>query len=91
MSSQARFWIPAAEDGPLWRPDRLQHFSLSATLVLGASAAGARDSESAAAALSLGMVKEWIDARHGRGASRGDLLADVLGTAAGLLAWRLVH
>ena len=78
-------WIPAAEEGRVWRADRLQHASASATLVVGAAALGAGDTEAAVLAASIGILKEVGDAAAGGGMSRLDLLADVVGIGLGLV------
>jgi uncharacterized protein YfiM (DUF2279 family) len=80
-----------AVEGAFWRSDRLRHFSLSASLALGASMAGASDAESAGFSLSVGLLKEMIDARRGGHASKLDLVADALGVGCGLLLWRALR
>ena len=79
------FLLPHAQEGSLLRDDRFQHATLSASLVIGASCAGAKDGQAAGAVLSVGVLKEIFDWRRGSGASRLDLLADVLGVGLGLL------
>lgn len=89
LSPAARgLWLPRAEEGSLFREDRFQHATLSASLVIGATSAGAKDAPAAAGALACGALKEWLDHRRGSGASRLDLVADVIGVAAGLLIVR---
>jgi hypothetical protein len=78
-------WVAGAQEGPLWRADRLQHLTLSATLVVGAGALGAGDLEAALLAAGLGLAKEAADAAGGQGISRLDLLADLVGIGVGLL------
>jgi len=77
-------WLPRSEEGSLFREDRYQHATLSASLVLGATSAGVRDGPAAAGVLACGALKEWLDSKRGSGASRLDLVADVIGVAAGL-------
>lgn len=79
------FWLARAQEGSLLREDRFQHATLSASLVIGASCAGAKDGQAAGTVLSVGVLKEIFDWRRGSGASRLDLLADVLGVGLGLL------
>jgi uncharacterized protein YfiM (DUF2279 family) len=81
-------WLPTAEEGSIFREDRFQHATLSASLVIGATSAGAHDGPAAAGVLACAALKEWLDYRHGTGASRLDLVADVIGVAAGLLIVR---
>jgi hypothetical protein len=67
----------------LLRPDRLEHASFAFTLGLGAGILSRQPVSAAAGALSLGLVKEIRDRRHG-GFDPLDLAADAIG--AGLAA-----
>jgi len=86
----SRLLLPSAEEGPWLRSDRALHFA--ASLALSASWRIEGRDRAAAIGLSLGagVAKEIYDAalkprRLGRGASRKDLVADLLGAAAGVL------
>jgi len=84
-------WLPRAEEGSIFREDRWQHASLSASLVMGASAAGASDGAAAGSVVALGILKEYLDSRRGSGASRLDLVTDVVGVGLGLLIVRITR
>ncbi len=67
----------------LLRPDRLEHASFAFTLGLGVGLLSRQPASAAASALTLGLVKEIRDRRHG-GFDAVDLAADAIG--AGLAA-----
>ena len=61
----------------VFRPDRLQHASLSLSLGVGAGLVSHRPGAGAGAALALGLLKELSDDHF----DRGDLVADAVGAA----------
>jgi uncharacterized protein YfiM (DUF2279 family) len=89
-AASAGVFLPARSEGPWLRADRGLHFA--ASLAMAASWRVEGQGRGAAFGLSFGagMAKEGYDAalkprRLGRGMSRKDLVADLLGAAAGVL------
>src|SRR5262249_15634611 len=78
------FWLDPAQEGAWLRSDHLQHTSLSFTIGLGAGLATGEPAV-AASALALGIAKEVFDSRRA-GASKRDLVADLVGTALAVAA-----
>jgi hypothetical protein len=87
-AGETRFWLPADQEGPWLRADRLQHVGLSFTLGLGTGLAF-EEPLAALPVLGLGVAKEFLDARAD-GASRRDLVADVVGVALACAALALL-
>ena len=75
----ARAALP--EHPPGVRADLAQHVSLAFASGLAAGLVTEEPAAAAATAISLGLIKEWLDPRF----DRGDLIADLLGAA--LAAW----
>ena len=71
----------------LLRPDRLEHVSFAFTLGLGVGFLSQQPGAAAASALTLGLVKEIRDRRHG-GFDRVDLAADAIGAGLSAAATR---
>ena len=85
-----RLFMPREREGAWLAPDRQVHFA--ATLAISASlrVEGRSRIESAAGSFAVGVAKEFYDAalrprRLGRGASRKDLVADLVGAVAGVV------
>jgi uncharacterized protein YfiM (DUF2279 family) len=90
-----RFFLPLEREGPWLASDKTLHFVGSFAIAASWRVEGRSEGEAAAYTLSLGVAKEIYDAtlkpsRLGRGASRKDLVVDVLGTAAGILCLRAI-
>ncbi len=88
-----RFFLPREREGGWLASDRPLHAAASAALAASFRVRGDREERAAALTIGIGVAKEVYDAtlkphRSGRGASRKDLVADLLGTAAGLLLFR---
>jgi uncharacterized protein YfiM (DUF2279 family) len=86
----ARALLPREEEGPWLRADREIHFAASLAMAASWRVEGRRRGTAVVLSLSAGFAKEAYDAalkprRLGRGASRKDLVADLLGAAAGVL------
>jgi hypothetical protein len=71
----------------LLRPDRLEHASFAFTLGLGVGLLSRQPAGAAASALTLGLVKEVRDRRHG-GFDPVDLAADAIGAGLSAVATR---
>lgn len=89
------FFLPLEQEGSWLGSDKTLHFAASFAIAASWRVEGEREETAAGLTISLGVAKEIYDATfrpagHGRGASRKDLLVDVLGTAAGILFMRAV-
>lgn len=85
-----RFFLPLDREGAWTAPDRQVHFAASLAIAASLRVEGQSRFESAAGAFAVGIAKEVYDAalkprRLGRGASRKDLVADLVGAAAGVI------
>jgi len=69
----------------LLRPDRLEHVSFAFTLGLGVGLLSRQPPSAAASALTLGLIKEIRDHRHG-GFDPVDLVANAAGAALAAVA-----
>jgi len=81
--------LSARAQGGWTAPDKELHFAGSLAISASLRVAGRGEGESLGAAVGVGALKELYDAtlkprRKGRGASWRDLIADVLGAAAGV-------
>jgi uncharacterized protein YfiM (DUF2279 family) len=84
------FLIPCAREGSWTAPDRQVHVAASLAIAASLRVEGRSRLESVAGTAVIGVAKEIYDAtlkprRLGRGASRKDLAADLLGALAGVL------
>lgn len=84
------FLLPCAREGAWTAPDRQLHFGGSLAIAASLRVEGRSRAESVAGTVVIGVAKEIYDAtlkprRLGRGASRKDLGADLLGALAGIL------
>ena len=89
------FFLPTRQEGSWLASDKTLHVAGSFAIAASWRTEGRSERDAAAYTLSLGVVKEIYDATLkpaslGRGASRKDLVADLLGTAAGLLFIRAI-
>lgn len=83
-------FLPAREEGAWTRADRQVHFAGSLAIAASLRVEGRSRAASIGGTLLVGVAKEVYDAalkprRLGRGASRKDLAADLLGALAGVL------
>lgn len=105
IAATALLFPPGAHGDPLFLPleregswlgsDKTLHFAASFAIAASWRVEGAPEGTAATATISIGVAKEIYDAtfrpvRHGRGASRKDLVVDILGTAAGILFIRAI-
>jgi uncharacterized protein YfiM (DUF2279 family) len=84
------FLIPCSREGSWTAPDRQIHVAASLAIAASLRVEGRSRLESVAGTAVIGVAKEIYDAtlkprRLGRGASRKDLAADLLGALAGVL------
>jgi uncharacterized protein YfiM (DUF2279 family) len=84
------FFLPREQEGPWLRADRQVHFGGSMAISASLRVQGSSKEGAVAGTFAIGIAKEIYDAtlkpKHlGRGASRRDLVADLLGAAAGVL------
>lgn len=84
------FLLPLRDEGCWTAPDRQVHFAGSLAIAASLRVEGRSRVESVAGTVVIGVAKEIYDAtlkprRLGRGASRKDLGADLLGALAGVL------
>jgi len=89
------FLLPLEREGSWVASDKSLHFAGSAALALSARAAGRGEEASFGISFGFGIVKEAYDATlkpagPGRGASRKDIVVDLLGAAAGILLFRVL-
>jgi uncharacterized protein YfiM (DUF2279 family) len=87
------FLLPLEREGAWLGSDKTLHFAGSAALAMTARVEGRREEAAFVFAVGVGVAKELYDAalkpaRHGRGASRKDLVVDLLGAAAGIVLLR---
>jgi len=92
-----RFFLPRESEGPWLSSDKTLHFAGSFAIAVSCRIEGESEGTAAGVTMGLGVAKEIYDAtlrpaRLGvpRGASRRDLLMDLLGTAAGILFVRAI-
>jgi uncharacterized protein YfiM (DUF2279 family) len=90
-----RLFLPLDREGPWIAPDKGLHFGCSFMIATAWRMEGRSEGQAATYTFSIGVAKELYDAtlkRSGteRGISRKDLVADLLGTAAGILFFRAV-
>ena len=83
-------FLPAEAEGAWARADRQVHFAGSLAIAASLRVEGRSRAASLGGAVLVGVAKEVYDAaikprRLGRGASRKDLAADLLGAVAGVL------
>jgi VanZ family protein len=81
-------FLPAKAQGGWTAPDKQLHFAGSLAIASSLRVTGRNEAESLAEAAGVGILKEIYDVtlkpkRYGRGASLRDLVADLLGAAAG--------
>lgn len=89
-ASAQRLFIPCSEEGSWTAPDRQVHVAASLAIAASLRVEGRSRVQSVAGTFTIGMMKELYDVtlkpkRLGRGASRKDLAADLLGALAGVL------
>jgi len=85
-----RIFLPLDREGPWLASDKTLHFAGSFAVAASLRTEGRDEGSAVGVTLGLGVAKEIYDAafkpaRYGRGASRKDLVVDVLGAAAGIL------
>lgn len=83
-------FLPRDQEGAWLRADRQVHFAGSLAISASLRVQGSSKEEALVGTFAIGIAKEIYDAtlkpkRLGRGASRRDLVADLLGAAAGVL------
>lgn len=86
----AGLFLPPEQEGPWLRADRELHFAASLAMAVSWRVEGRDRGTALALSFGAGIAKEGYDAalkpgRLGRGMSRKDLVADLLGAAAGVL------
>ena len=96
-SRAERLFLPREMEGPWLSSDKTLHFAASFAIAVSCRVEGRSEGESAGVTIGVGVAKEFYDAtirpaRPGapRGASRKDLLMDLVGTAAGILFIRAI-
>ena len=90
-----RLFLPLDREGSWFASDKALHFAGSFALAASLRIEGQEEGTAVGVTFSVGVAKEIYDAafkpaRHGRGASRKDLVVDLLGAAAGILFVRAV-
>lgn len=90
-----RIFLPLDREGPWLGSDKTLHFAGSFAIAASLRTEGRDEGSAVGATLGLGVAKEIYDAafkpaRHGRGASRKDLVVDLLGATAGILFVRAI-
>ncbi|HET9951164.1 MAG TPA: hypothetical protein VFS09_05145 [Candidatus Eisenbacteria bacterium] len=92
-----RVFLPRESEGPWLSSDKTLHFAASFAIAASCRVEGESEGTAAGVTIGIGVAKEVYDAtfrpaRPGvpRGASRRDLLMDLLGTAAGILFIRAI-
>lgn len=88
-------FLPLEREGSWIASDKTLHFAGSFALAASLRIQGQEEGTAVGVTFSAGMAKEIYDAmlkpaRYGRGASRKDLVVDLLGAAAGILFVRAV-
>lgn len=86
----ARIVLPLDQEGSWTASDKQVHFGACLAIAASFRVEGRSRAQSAAGAFTVGVAKEIYDVtlkprRLGRGASRKDLAADLLGAVAGVL------
>jgi uncharacterized protein YfiM (DUF2279 family) len=89
-AASAGLLLPIRSEGPWLRADRELHFAVSLAMAASWRVEGRSRGTAFCLSFGLGIAKEGYDAalkprRLGRGMSRKDLVADLLGAAAGVL------
>ncbi|HEU4333365.1 MAG TPA: hypothetical protein VFT32_02620, partial [Candidatus Eisenbacteria bacterium] len=84
-----RIFLPLDREGAWLAPDKTLHFAASAAIAVSFRVEGSREEAAFRYTIGIGVAKEVFDAafqpaRERRGASRKDLVMDLLGTVAGL-------
>jgi len=90
-----RIFLPLDREGPWLGSDKTLHFAGSLALAASLRIEGRDEGSAIGVTFGLGVAKEVYDAafkpaRHGRGASRKDLVADLLGAVAGIFLVRAI-
>lgn len=90
-----RIFLPLDREGPWLGSDKTLHFAGSLAIAASLRIEGRDEGSAVGVTLGLGLAKEVYDtafkpARHGRGASRKDLVVDLLGAAAGIFFVRAI-
>jgi uncharacterized protein YfiM (DUF2279 family) len=90
-----RIFLPLDREGPWLGSDKTLHFAGSLAIAASLRIEGRDESSALGVTMGLGVAKEVYDAafkpaRYGRGASRKDLVVDLLGAAAGILFVRAI-
>jgi uncharacterized protein YfiM (DUF2279 family) len=88
-----RLFLPLDREGSWHASDKTLHFAASAALAASFRIEGAREETAFRATIGIGVAKELYDATlkpdpRRRGASRKDLVVDLLGSLAGLALLR---
>jgi uncharacterized protein YfiM (DUF2279 family) len=96
-ASAERLFLPREDEGPWLASDKTLHFSASFAIAVSCRVEGRSEATAAGMTIGVGVAKELYDAtlrpaKPGmpKGASRKDLLMDILGTAAGILFIRAI-
>jgi uncharacterized protein YfiM (DUF2279 family) len=97
LARAERLFLPREYEGPWLASDKTLHFASSFAIAVSCRVEGQSEGASAGVTIGVGVAKEFYDAtlrpaRPGlpRGASRRDLVMDLLGTAAGILFIRAI-
>jgi uncharacterized protein YfiM (DUF2279 family) len=90
-----RVFLPLEREGPWLGSDKTLHLAGSLAIAASLRVEGRSERAAAGLTLGLGLAKElydaaWKPAGRGRGASRKDLVMDLLGAAAGIMLLRAV-
>ena len=92
-----RLFLPRESEGPWLASDKTLHFAASFAIAVSCRVGGESEGTAAGVTIGVGVAKELYDATirpaspgMPRGASRRDLLMDLLGTAAGILFIRAI-
>ncbi|HET7903824.1 MAG TPA: hypothetical protein VFM17_04625 [Candidatus Eisenbacteria bacterium] len=91
-----RIFLPLDREGPWLAPDKTLHAAASAAIAVSFRVEGTREEAAFRYTVGIGVAKEIFDAafqpaRERRGASRKDLVMDLLGTVAGLALVRALE
>ena len=90
-----RLFLPLEREGSWLGSDKTLHFAGSMAIAASLRVEGRDEGSAVGVTIGLGVAKEIFDAafkpaRQGRGASRKDLVVDLLGAAAGILFIRAI-
>ncbi len=90
-----RLFLPLEREGSWLGSDKTLHFAGSLAIAASLRVEGRDEGSAVGVTIGIGVAKEIFDAafkpaRHGRGASRKDLVVDLLGAAAGILFIRAI-